>query len=147
MTLAIRFWAKVIKTESCWGWAGSKVRDYGQIWHKGKHLLAHRVSWELANGPVPAGMHVLHRCDYPPCTNPAHLFLGTHNDNMRDMVKKQRTTAGTKSKAAKLTETLVAEVRRRRAAGESNSAIGRSLGIHNSVISRAVNRQRWKHVA
>jgi hypothetical protein len=58
----------------------------GSVWK------AHRVAWTLANGPIPAGMHVLHTCDNPPCCNPGHLWLGTQADNMADMARKGRTS-------------------------------------------------------
>lgn len=76
----------------CWEWLGARANGgYGLFAVQNpRRITAHRYSWELHNGPIPAGMHVLHHCDNPPCVNPAHLFLGTASDNMRDMLAKGR---------------------------------------------------------
>jgi hypothetical protein len=99
-TLAERFWSKVDKRgpDECWPFTGrtngnGAYPGYG--WIRGpeanrRPLAAHRISWELHNGPIPDGLFVLHKCDFPPCTNPAHLFLGTNRDNMRDAAAKGR---------------------------------------------------------
>ena len=65
-------------------------RGYGSHWYKNKRQQAHRVAWELKYGPIPQGLHVLHRCDNKKCVRVSHLFLGTHADNMRDMAVKGR---------------------------------------------------------
>lgn len=92
-----RFWSRASKPSlnACWEWQGGKTSDgYGASAIRNKSALAHRVAWELANGPIPAGMEVCHRCDNPPCVNPAHLFLGSHADNIRDMFAKGRGNPG-----------------------------------------------------
>jgi hypothetical protein len=71
---------------------------YGVVDVGGRSVLAHRQAWEDANGPIPVGLFVLHRCDNPPCVNPEHLFLGTHQDNMADMKAKGRGANGNTAK-------------------------------------------------
>lgn len=90
-----RFWAKVDKTDGdgCWLWTGSRRHRYGEFWVNGKREYPHRVSFELANGPIPAGLVVCHKCDVPLCVRPDHLFIGTLADNFADMRAKGRGAA------------------------------------------------------
>lgn len=79
----------------CIEYEGARTtKGYGQYTlpvGRGKYImLAHRVAYELAHGPIPAGLQVMHTCDNPPCVNPEHLRVGTGSDNMRDCVEKGR---------------------------------------------------------
>lgn len=89
-TLEERFWrfvAPMMDDRGCWEWTG-QIGDTGYP-KMGPHY-AHRLSWVMNNGMIPKGLFVCHHCDNPPCVNPKHLFLGTHRDNMQDMVAKGR---------------------------------------------------------
>jgi hypothetical protein len=80
--------------DACWEWTGAVCKaGYGRIGEGGRggrHLLVHRVAWELANGPIPAGMVVRHHCDNRRCVRPSHLELGSQADNLCDMAKRRR---------------------------------------------------------
>ena len=81
--------------DACWPWQGSRTnRGYGRIKIRGRQTGAHRLSYRLHNGPFPAEMLICHRCDNPPYVNPAHLFLGTAQDNSDDATRKGRSAFG-----------------------------------------------------
>lgn len=99
-----RFWVKVAKAgaNECWPWIGAKRRHgYGDFHMKGATSIASRVAYMLHHGQeIPPGMHVLHLCDNPPCCNPAHLMLGTHQQNMRQMSERNRLVITPEHRAA-----------------------------------------------
>jgi HNH endonuclease len=155
-----RFWELVDTsgTAGCWIWKGSLANRYGYF---GSKVAAHRFSYELHHGPIPDGMCVCHRCDNPPCVNPAHLFLGTYADNNRDAVAKGRQAKGETHGSrkhpekwkrgeghyeAKLTDDAVREMRALHAAGMGYKSLARRYGISTETAHRAVKKRTWKHV-
>lgn len=149
---AERFWAKVVKTDSCWLWTGAKDgRGYGYFYFApGDTRQAHRVSWEIANGPIPDGLCVLHNCpggDNPSCVNPSHLFLGDRIVNNEDKVAKDRQTRGTSHPNAKLNEAAVVSIRRRYALGGISLAdLAAEHNVRLTAIHAVVQRRSWRHV-
>jgi hypothetical protein len=91
-TVAERFWSHVEIRNGCWEWTASRdPHGYGKATDaKRRGAMAHRLAWKIMYGPIPPGLLILHRCDNPPCVRPAHLSLGTHSDNMKDMAAKGR---------------------------------------------------------
>lgn len=92
-TLEERFWPKVNKTDGCWEWTGSRFNyGHGQFSIGGKSVCAHRVSFELANGPIPDGLVIDHICHNPPCVNPAHLRAVTQKQNIENQLGANRSS-------------------------------------------------------
>lgn len=146
------FWSRCKpRPDGCWIWMwGRNSAGYGGYLSKG----AHRVAWELTNGPIPKGMCVCHKCDVRACVNPEHLFVGTHSDNERDKLAKGRAVipltrvfgdrngsrthpesrprgANHSRGRAKLTWSLVAEIRSRE---ESNRELAVEYGVRRQTI-------------
>lgn len=124
--------------------------------------MAHRYSWMIANGPIPKGLWVLHKCDTPACINPDHLFLGTCRDNAKDCYRKGRSflsnynapenvsdrviRTGYAGIPRKLNPDRVRDIRSRYKAGESQQDIADDLGVTQHLISLIVRGLSWKHV-
>ncbi|MBA7693007.1 hypothetical protein ES703_101582 [subsurface metagenome] len=145
--LSTVFWSKVLKTKGCWLWLAS-CHDfgYGHLRHGGKDLKAHRVAWELTNGPIPDGMQVLHSCDNPVCVNPSHLFLGTQQVNITDMMQKGRyrrhAALGENNGSAKLREPQVLEILR--STDETSRVLALKYAVSPSLIKQIRRREIWK---
>lgn len=127
----------------CLVWMGpvSKRTGYGHMVIKAQAKMPHRVAWEVANGPIPVGMRVLHRCDVRTCINPDHLFLGTHLDNMHDMAAKRRAASGAQNGSAKLTPQQVSEIR---GSLLSNSRLAIDYGVCSATISNIKTMKNWR---
>ncbi len=144
-----RFWSYVAKTETCWLWTGAKrgKAGYGVFTPKTPRLVfAHRFSYELHFGSIPEGVFVCHTCDTRICVRPDHLFLGTHQDNMSDMVEKGRSAKGEKVVPHKLTSEQVQAIRLRHAAGEPIKALAVEYGVSNNSAWSIVTGRAWKHL-
>jgi hypothetical protein len=107
---------------------------------EGKYYRVHRLIYAAVIGPIPRGLQVLHTCDNPGCYLPKHLFLGTHKDNMADMVHKGRQyiTWGTRNGNSKLTSNDVQNIR---ADGATNKILTQKYGVSKSTISEIKNRK------
>lgn len=149
--------------EKCWPWqAALHVRGYGRFHvggRSGRNVLAHRVAFELAKGPLTA--NACHRCDNPPCCNPVHLFDGTQRENIADASQKGRLATGdfhglrlhpeSRSRgevhhAARLTEENVIAIRIEACAGKTHKQLAAMFGIQRSTVSEIVAGTKWAHV-
>lgn len=142
-----RFWAKVNRSDDpgvCWLWTASSSGGYGYIALGGHNQKAHRISYEIAYGPFDPVLNVLHTCDNPSCVNPRHLFLGTHQDNMRDRDRKGRgyKRNGEKNGRCKLSDEQVVEIRRLYALGYAKNALAKKFGVSFTQIDRIVKHQQ-----
>jgi hypothetical protein len=123
--------------------AATYPNGYGQVGVNGRMQLAHRVAWELANGPIPDGLFVCHRCDVRACVNPDHLFLGTRRQNVDDMLAKKRHVHGAKHPCSKLSENVARAIK---AATGKQLDIARAFGVQRSVVCRIKSGDRWGHL-
>lgn len=133
----------------CLVWTRSRIRGgYGQLKIGGRVLRAHRVAFELWNGPIPVGVFVCHSCDNPPCCNPDHLFIGTAADNVADMLAKGRgqSATGARNYQAKLTPEIVNEARRAHLAGASGRALARQYGVSHPTMQALLTGHTWRWV-
>lgn len=123
----------------CWLWSGGVgCGGYGRFRQNGASL-AHRVSYEWAKGPIPAGLVVMHRCDTPACVNPDHLRAGTQGDNNADRQAKGRSRGGDRrgerNRMAKLTDFQVSCIRLRLREGQTQRRIAADFGVVPQTIS------------
>jgi len=156
-TFESRFQEKVfIMTEAkgCWLWMGSIRKDgYGQMF-RGKDrttpIPAPRASWIIHRGPIPDGLWVLHECDVRSCVNPDHLFLGTRQDNIDDMVRKGRHVVGDhrgENGTNKLTGEQVLEIRAIKSFPRGYQAgAAKRYGVTKTCIWCVLNRRTWTHI-
>lgn len=144
-----RFWSRVDKSGECWLWTGLiDRRGYGALPISGRaSYRASRVSWFLANGPIPDGMLVCHHCDVRHCVNPAHLFLGTYADNARDMANKGRALRGERNHQAKLTAEQVLAIREAGARGEKIMALAAQYDVSARLVFNILTGKAWRHLA
>jgi len=145
-TDAARFYTYVDKRgpDECWTWTGTvKKHGYGQFWFNGKPDRAHRVSYTLSNGEIPAGLLIRHACDNKLCVNPTHLLTGTVKDNAQDAVERDLRPRGERVGTAKLTAAQVSEIRERRERGETYMSLARRFGVSHGAIYWILIGRTW----
>lgn len=159
MSAAEKFWPAVAigGPDDCWEWTKSRsAAGYGSVTFTVPKIgtrIASRAAWILTHGPIPKGMNVLHRCDNPPCCNPAHLFLGTQADNVRDMHEKGRAFTicppqGEDHNHAKLTWADVREIRRLYRPRDREfgaHVLARKFGVEPEAVRRLLRGETWKN--
>ena len=126
--------------------SGSDKHKYPRVWINGKGVSAHRVAYIKAHGPIPDGMFVLHSSDNKKCVNPDHLHLGTHRDNMREGVERDRFRKGDQLKWAKLDAVRVRLIRQLLDEGMSQDAIASLFGVSQVAVSKIKRKVSWRHV-
>lgn len=137
------------KDGDCIVYTGAKSRNgYGSFFYKGRYISAHRAAYMEKYGPIESGLHVLHKCDNPSCINVAHLFLGTHQDNMDDRNKKGRCNParGESSNFSKLKESDVKKIRELSSLGVRPTELSRKFGVTTSNIWMITTKRTWVNV-
>lgn len=145
---ATRFWDRVQKSDGCWHWTGClKDTGYGVLSLGAREISAHRFSYTIHKGEIPAGFNVCHTCDNRGCVNPDHLFLGTHADNVQDMVQKGRQRCnprrGEEHKRHKLTGAEVLEIFE--SSGPAD-VVAQQYGVSATLVWNIRKKRTWKHL-
>lgn len=151
------FWSKVDHRglDECWPWLAAfrgktPKQNYGAFWMDGRHHPANKIALIFSGVEVPDGMFACHTCDYPPCCNPSHLFVGTQQINMDDKVRKGRQVKGVKCHTAKLTPEDVVEIRAEKPDGRTPNGlcvrIAKKYGITTQYVSEIWHRKSWKDI-
>jgi HNH endonuclease len=150
MWSVMSFWMKVrLDPSGCMVWIGPQSEGYGLFYSFGVEELAHRFAYRAERGPIPKGLLVCHTCDRPICVNPGHFFLGTDQDNNRDMIQKgrQRHPLGSRCGNAKLNEVQVLEIRQDYVGvyGQLRK-LSKWHGVTEENLSNILKRKTWRHV-
>lgn len=152
LPLGQRLWAQIQRgaPDDCWPFTGGTTKfGYGQISYENHPRMAHRLVYEQMKGEIPDGQIVRHTCDNPPCCNPAHLILGSHADNARDKVERDRAARLWDISTTKLTDDQVLDIVRRFKDGEGSAILASEFGVTPGYVrdlasgraSRAVLRE------
>lgn len=150
-----RFKSKVvINKNDCWLWNGGRYKrkngnkSYGRFETKlfPEEYLAHRISFLLFKGPIPESMFICHICDVENCVNPDHLFIGTAEANIKDMILKNRQASGENNGSSKLKEYEVLAIRKSYSNGISLHDLAEKYNVYNTCIYKVIKRESWKHI-
>ena len=151
-----RFWAKVNKDGPipahrpelgpCWVWTGCRCQGYGYLVWGGKAMMAHRASWQLHHGSIQEGANILHHCDNPSCIRPSHLFTGTQQANIQDMIAKGRKNPARGERHRRATNRVVIEAILSEQRCLSFSAVGRKYGVGPGTVRRIWNGEHFSQL-
>lgn len=151
----LRLARKIVTSDKCWEWTGALSEGYGNFWigrfgdANYVQWKGHRYAWTCANGRIPDGLCVLHKCDNRRCMNPEHLFLGTRNDNNQDKIRKgrQKVGVGERHWKARLRYADVKAIRHLYFAERcSQTAIAMFYGVSQAHVSRICLQESWKPI-
>ena len=140
-----KFLDLIFKTKDCWLYQGEvSIHGYGRYWNGNRKTMAHRFSYELFKGLLSEGMHVLHKCDNRICINPDHLYLGSQQDNMNDMVLRGRSLKGAKHPMSILDQGKVDMIRELYKSKEySQHKLAKKFNVSRGCIGHIVRNESW----
>ena len=149
-----RFWSKVDfngpmqkgMPTCCWVWRGAHHREGHGVFRLRRRMPAGKAALLLSGQDVPDSMNICHRCDYPPCVRPEHLFLGSNIDNFRDMREKRRHAHGDRTASARLTDALVSEIIASYTAGARVLDLAHRYQVATNTISNIILGRTWTHL-
>ena len=138
-----RFEKNFWKGEGCWLWQGARSHGYGHFRLGQTIYQAHRIAYLIEFGPFDEHLYVCHSCDNRLCVNTIHLFLGTHQDNMDDMVKKGRQEKGQRHHNSTLLDSEVVEIIRLHQSGNyTQTELAKLYQVSEATVSRMLSGQR-----
>lgn len=136
-----------VDDRGCWIWTSAKSGGYGHFYLNGEVEKAHRASYRLFKGEIPAGLVVRHACDRPVCVNPAHLEVGRVADNVNDTLIRGRNIRGSMSHFAKLSPREVRVIRKLYSTDHFfQYELSSLFEVSQQHISRIVNGKKWKEI-
>lgn len=146
---AVMRWVNPESTNAsiCWLWEGAtNANGYGKLMFRQTSWLAHRASYTVFIEPIPDGLEILHKCDNRPCVNPAHLFLGTQPENIKDAVNKDRHARGIRHASSRLMDADIIRIRDLYEKGITAKELSMLYHVKQPHIYNIVNRKKWKHI-
>jgi len=144
------FLSQIKKNENteCWEWTGFLKGGYGYIRVNRKDFAVHRLMFERYKRPIPKNVNVCHSCDNTKCCNPEHLWLGTQQENIKDMINKKRDKKafGTKHHRCKINEEIARQIKIKFKEGLNMREIHRTLNISYRIVQHICTGNTWRHI-
>jgi hypothetical protein len=139
-----------ITDQGCWNCTSHYIKPNGYplIVYKGKRITMSRYMYLIHKGNIPKGLEIRHKCDNRKCINPDHLEIGTHSDNMQDMIKRDRRQhqVGIKNPNAKLKESIVIRILKLYKSGLTQKVIANKCNIDPRTVNKIIHKKTWKHI-